>query len=106
MKKTTITKQDILFFTISLFIVTAAWIGFGIYHSVVTSTISTTLQTQIIPISGRFDTTTLARLKNRTHVIPQATFVGPSIAEKENEPTPVASSSSEAQSLPAITGQP
>jgi hypothetical protein len=47
-----------------------AWIGFSLLHSIATSTISETLNTQITPISPEFDTNTIAVLKQRANVAP------------------------------------
>lgn len=71
MKKKTVTRQDILFFFISTFVLTAAWIGFNLYHTWVTSTITPELQMQIIPIDPTFDTATLNQLKQRNAVVPR-----------------------------------
>jgi hypothetical protein len=58
-------KNDILLILIPSFIFALAWIGFSIYHSVVTSTISSSLDEQITPINPTFDTNTINALKNR-----------------------------------------
>lgn len=63
-------KNDILVILIPSFIFALAWIGFSILHSIATSTISETLNTQIAPISPSFDTNTIAALKKRTNVVP------------------------------------
>lgn len=70
MKSKKVTQKDVLFFSISFFIVVLAWIGFNIYHIFVTSTISEELQVQIAPINGNFDTSTLDALETRTKVVP------------------------------------
>ena len=41
------------------FITVVSWIGFSIYHIIVTSTISEELQLQITPIDPNFDTDTI-----------------------------------------------
>ncbi len=70
MNKTKVTKKDILFLTISVFIVVAAWVGFNLYHAFVASTLTETLQMQIVPISPQFDVQTIQQLKNRKQVDP------------------------------------
>ena len=62
--------KDILYIAISSFILTAAWVGFSIYHNWVTTTISETLQVQIQPIDPNFDQDTLQKLKNRQPIAP------------------------------------
>jgi len=98
-------QKDILFFFISLFIVVVAWVGFNIWHEHVTSTLSSELQMQIIPINPDFDTETLQKLKTREKITPQYEFDGaktpptppvettpkasvPSPAEEQITPTP------------------
>ena len=63
-------KNDILLILIPLFIFALAWIGFSIYHNIVTSTISDPLNMQITPITPIFDTNTIGSLKNRARVSP------------------------------------
>ena len=63
-------KNDILMILIPSFIFVLAWIGFSLIHSIATSTISETLNTQITTISPSFDTNTIAALKQRTNVAP------------------------------------
>lgn len=70
MRKKTSPIKDILFLAISSFIVVAAWIGFNLYHTYVTSTITPELQTSITPITPEFDMVTINKLKFRNQVIP------------------------------------
>jgi hypothetical protein len=63
-------KNDILLILIPSFIFVLAWIGFSIYHNVITSTISDSLSIQIMPITPTFDTNTIDSLKNREKVTP------------------------------------
>lgn len=62
--------KDLLFLTISSFIVVVAWIGFNLYHTWVTSTITPELQTSIKPITAEFDILTINKLKSRQQVTP------------------------------------
>lgn len=64
-------QKDLTLLTGSLFIIVAVWVSFAIYHTHVTSTISDVLQIRIEPITGRFDTTTIQKLKTRTQVLPE-----------------------------------
>jgi len=63
-------KNDILIILIPSFIFVLVWIGFSIYHSIVASTISETVNMQISPISPNFDTKTIDSLKGRQNVLP------------------------------------
>jgi hypothetical protein len=63
-------KNQILIILIPSFIFVFAWIGFSIYHNIITSTISTPLSMQITPITPSFDTDTIDALKKRANVIP------------------------------------
>jgi hypothetical protein len=63
-------KNDILIILIPLSVFVLAWIGFSIYHNIVTSTISEPLSIQIAPIVPTFDTNTIGKLKTRNTVSP------------------------------------
>lgn len=70
MSRKSITQKDVLFLSISMFVIVALWVGFNIYHAWATSTISEDLQMQIIPIEASFDTDTLNNLKTREKIEP------------------------------------
>ncbi len=80
MKKKPSTIKDILFLSISSFIVVVAWVGFNIYHSYVTTTITPELQIQIIPIQPEFDMATIQTLKTRRQVQPITNLSGKAAA--------------------------
>jgi hypothetical protein len=61
-------KNDILIILIPTFIFVLVWIGFSIYHSIIASTITDTVNMQITPINPNFDTKTIESLKNRQNV--------------------------------------
>jgi hypothetical protein len=63
-------KNQILIILVPSFIFVIAWIGFSVYHNVITSTISDSLSVQIAPIAPDFDTNTIDALKNRLQVTP------------------------------------
>ena len=63
-------KNDILIILIPTFIFVLVWMGFSIYHSIVASTISETVNMQIAPISPNFDTKTIDSLRERQNVLP------------------------------------
>lgn len=63
-------QKDILLILISISIIVLAWIGFSIYHNLITSTIPEVLNVQISPIKPTFDTKTISELKTRTKVEP------------------------------------
>lgn len=70
MKLKKITQMDILYLSISMFVIVVIWIGFSLYHNYVTSTISEDLQLKITPIDGSFDTATIQKIKSRVNVVP------------------------------------
>ncbi len=63
-------QKDFLIILIPLFILAVLWVVFNIYHNYVTSTIKDPLSIQIIPLEGKFDTKTVAEIKNRKRVNP------------------------------------
>jgi len=75
-------QKDILFLLIPVTLLVIAWIVFNIYHSSVTSTISESLGTNILPISPNFDIKTISNLKEREKVVPAFEF------KKAEAPTP------------------
>ncbi|HEX8931684.1 MAG TPA: hypothetical protein VF810_00845 [Patescibacteria group bacterium] len=70
MKRNHVTPNDILFISVSLFIIVVLWVFSNIYHAYVTTTISPDLQLQITPIDPNFDTATLSKLKSRQVIVP------------------------------------
>ncbi|MEK7502216.1 MAG: hypothetical protein AAB609_01700 [Patescibacteria group bacterium] len=63
-------QRDILFLVISTFVLILAWIGFSIYHNLVSSTITKPVEEKIIPINPTFDTRTIDILKERKNIEP------------------------------------
>ena len=63
-------QRDILFLVISTFVLIVAWIGFSIYHNLVSSTITGPVEEKIIPIDPTFDTRTIDSLKERKNIEP------------------------------------
>ena len=63
-------QKDILIILILLFVVVVAWIGSGIYRSVVSSTISEATNVDISPITPTFDTKIIDKLKQRQKIDP------------------------------------
>ena len=91
-------KNDILIILVPTFIFVIVWIGFSIYHSIMTSTISEAVNIQISPINPNFDTKTIESLKNRQNVLP--------IYEadvKVKTPTPSPSPTPEISQIPIAT---
>jgi hypothetical protein len=86
MKKKQSPIEDILFLSISSFVVVVAWVGFNIYHSYVTTTITPDLQIQIEPIQPDFDIATIQTLKSRKQVAPITKLLN----KTPLEPTPAA----------------
>jgi len=58
--------KNLLYFAILTTFFVICWVGFGIYHNSITSTISGDTSIRIIPISPRFDIETIAKLKAKT----------------------------------------
>ena len=63
-------QRDIITLLIPSFILILAWIIFSIYHSSVSSTITSTVGVQISPIKPVFDVETISKLKQRQRVTP------------------------------------
>jgi hypothetical protein len=63
-------QKDLTLLTFSLFILVVIWVSFSIYHKNTTSTINEVQQTHIKPITGKFDTVTIDKLRKRTAVEP------------------------------------
>lgn len=76
MKSKKVTRKDVLFLSISFFVMVVAWVGFNLYHTWVTSTISADLQMQIQPIDPTFDMATINQLKKREKIVPLFELTG------------------------------
>ena len=63
-------QKDILYISISSFILVVIWIGFNIYHIQTTTKISQEIQLQLDPIEPTFDYETLNKIKARSKVLP------------------------------------
>ncbi|MEK7185980.1 MAG: hypothetical protein AAB675_01285 [Patescibacteria group bacterium] len=63
-------QREILLLSISVFLIIIMWIAFSIYHNLVISKIPQTTAEKIIPISPKFDTAAIDRIKNRQDVKP------------------------------------
>jgi len=63
-------QKDILYISISSFVLVVFWIGFNLYHDYVTSTIAPDLQMEIQPIDPTFNTGLIQKLKTREKIIP------------------------------------
>lgn len=63
-------QKDFLIILTILFSFTASWIGFNIYHSARSSTISKTTNQDITPIAPAFDTEKINKLKQRQLINP------------------------------------
>ncbi|OGH02962.1 MAG: hypothetical protein A2798_00860 [Candidatus Levybacteria bacterium RIFCSPHIGHO2_01_FULL_37_17] len=93
-------KNDILVFLIPTLLIVVLWVIFNIYHSFITSTIPSTLNVSIKPISPDFDEKTISDLKSRSSVSPSYQLNEDSIAELELQPTPPIASTQSAQASP------
>lgn len=63
-------QKDILYISISSFILVAVWVALNLYHAHVTSTIAPDLQMQIVPIDPKFNTGVIEKIKSRKRVEP------------------------------------
>lgn len=89
-------QNDILFITVSSFLLVIMYIGFSIYDNSVTSTIPDDANIQIIPISQTFDEKTISDLKKRINVTPIFQVGQPT-------PTPIATATATPTSTPIPT---
>jgi len=90
-------KNDILLILIPLSLFVLTWIGFSVYHNIVTSTISQPLSVQIIPIIPTFDTNTINNLKTRENIPPIYELSVPTPTPGINAPVAIPASPSAAQ---------
>lgn len=86
-------QREIYLLLISSFILVVFWVAFSIYHNSVTSTISQTLNVQIIPINPSFDTKTINNIKKRPEITP--IYQLEKTTTEELTPTPVATDEGE-----------
>lgn len=63
-------KNDILILLIPSVLIVILWVIFSIYHNYVTSTISKSLSTQILPINPDFNLNVINDLKKRNSIEP------------------------------------
>lgn len=57
--------KHLLYLSILTTFAVASWLGFNIYHNITNSTVSTSTNVKIVPISPVFDIKTLQTLKKR-----------------------------------------
>ena len=87
-------QKDILFLLISSTFLAIVWIVFTIIHTSLTSTISSSINQQIQPIEGTFDSKTLQVLQKRTAVTPQTQIQATDITPTPTpSPTPIPTAS-------------
>ncbi len=85
-------RNDLIFVLAATVILVIAWIIFSIMQRLTTSTISETVNEQVIPINGTFDTKTMNTLSSRLAVTPIQILVAPTTAAAPTAvptPTPV-----------------
>ena len=92
-------QKDILFLLGTGLIFVFAWIGFGVYHNIITSTIPESVSVQLQPLAPNFDTKTIDALKKRVQIAPQLLFT-PNSADITPTPTLIPTP---AQSIPIAT---
>ncbi len=96
-------KNDILLILVPSFIFALAWIGFSVYHSFVSSTISESLNEQIIPIRPDFDTKTINAIKQRESITPVYQLEPSSIAQIASRSSTVTPTPEAIQPTPPIS---
>jgi hypothetical protein len=72
-KKHTV-QNEFFYISLSFFIVVSCWVGFSLYQTKVTSTISGNLQVQMVPIQSFFDFAYIQKLSSRKSVAPLDNF--------------------------------
>lgn len=82
-------QKDILYISISSFVLVVIWIGFNIYHAAVSSTIAADLQLEINPINPNFNQGTIQRLKRRTKIDPVYQLGSSSARAATPTPSPI-----------------
>src|SRR3990167_3954486 len=97
-------KNDILVLLIPSLLIVALWFIFNIYHNFVTSTIPSTLNISIQPISPDFDEKSISNIKARENVSPTYDLTGQKVVTVETTTTIPAVSSGSAQPNPASPG--
>ena len=109
MKIKKVTRKDILFLFISVFLVVFAWIGFSLHHRWVTSTIDEEIQLQLEPIDPTFDMQTIEELRSREDIAPlndvdeTAKSLSPTIAPTPPLSTTITPFAPQATGVPAQT---
>lgn len=63
-------RRDAFIISILTFITAVAWIAFDVYHASVESTIPTEVESQLAPITPKFDTSVIEKVKKRQNVEP------------------------------------
>lgn len=63
-------RRDAFIISILTFITAIAWIAFDVYHASVESTIPTEVESQLAPITPKFDTSVIEKVKKRQNVEP------------------------------------
>jgi hypothetical protein len=107
-KKNNKTLKDILFLFISSFVLVVAWVGFSIYHKMVTTTISEDLQIQIKPIDPYFDSETIQKLKARAVIVPLYQLpegIEPTTSETDTESKNTSSPNTQTKNTLTVQGQ-
>lgn len=89
-------KNDILLILIPLALFALSWIGFSVYHNIITTTISQPLSVQIEPITPDFNTNTITSLKARRTISPMYDIGTPT-------PTPTVNTSASPSATPTIS---
>lgn len=63
-------RRDVLLLSFLTFITAIAWIVFDVYHASVTSTIPQEVETQLAPVTPKFDTEVIEKIRRRENIEP------------------------------------
>ena len=88
--------KNFLYIAILTTAVVAAWIGLGLYHSSVDSTISQDNAIKIIPITPTFDAQTIENLKSKQ-------IIRADLSTQKAIPTPTGTITPKASPSPSVT---
>jgi hypothetical protein len=63
-------QNELLYIVVSLFVIVVLWIGFNLFHTYASSTVTDTQTTQVTPITPIFQKEILTKIKARPKVEP------------------------------------
>lgn len=97
--------KNLTYIGIFTFIIIASWIGFGVYHSYVTSTIGSDTQVLISPIPAHFDLDVVKSISQRSVINADLASNSP-VASSGAKATPSPTQALKPQTTPAVSPLP